>query len=105
MSSARSRAKKKGLEFNITSKDVVIPEYCPILGLKLERAPYGSRAGQPQSPSIDRLDATKGYIPGNVWVISRKANIIKTDATLDELVKVGEWAALTRARKGLIVLV
>lgn len=99
VSSAKMRAKKKNLEFSITKYDIHIPEYCPILGIKLERASYGSKAGQPQSPSIDRIDSTKGYIPGNVWVISRQANMIKTNATLEQLIIVGNWA-----REALVVL-
>jgi hypothetical protein len=37
--------------------------------------------------SLDRVDNTKGYIPGNVRVISRKANIMKADLTVDLLEK------------------
>jgi hypothetical protein len=37
--------------------------------------------------SLDRVDNTKGYIPGNVRVISRKANLMKSSLTLDVLEK------------------
>jgi hypothetical protein len=96
------RAKSKKLEFTITVKDITIPEICPILGITLERAPYGTRASQPQSPTLDRIDSSKGYRRGNVQVISRRANMIKSDATLDEIVLAGQWAQ--RAREGLVVL-
>ena len=83
--SAKSRSKKRRMDFNIEVSDIVIPEYCPILKVKLE---YGhSRYG----PTLDRIDPTKGYVKGNVWVISFKANSMKNDATPDELKLFAEW--------------
>jgi hypothetical protein len=38
-----------------------------------------------ESPTLDRIDNSKGYIVGNVWVISMRANRLKSDATVDEL--------------------
>ena len=72
-SRAKYRAKQKGLDFNITKEDIVIPDTCPLLGIPME------------SPSLDRIDSTKGYTKGNVWVISNRANTLKNDATLSEL--------------------
>jgi hypothetical protein len=54
-------------------------------GLKLERITDGSRKKGAGTPSLDRIDSSLGYVKGNVWVISWRANHIKTDATLDEL--------------------
>ena len=42
------------------------------------------------SPSIDRIDPSKGYTKDNVWVISRRANTIKSNATVDEVEKVAQ---------------
>lgn len=79
---ARNRAKKKGMEFTITIADVVIPAVCPILGISIDLG--GTRSAWENSPSLDRIDNTKGYVPGNVWVISYRANTIKSYGTAEE---------------------
>ena len=40
---------------------------------------------QPNSPSLDRIDPTKGYVKGNVMMMSALANRMKQDATLKQL--------------------
>lgn len=82
---AKYRAKKKGLPFNLTARDLWIPEYCPILGLKLERG-----VGRPHanSPSLDRVKPELGYVRGNVNVISHRANTLKGAGTLEEFEKI-----------------
>ena len=84
---AKKRAKARNLEFNITIDDFNIPKLCPLLGIELYLNVGNGRAFD-NSPSLDRIDSSKGYIPGNVWVISTKANRIKSDATLEELEKI-----------------
>ncbi len=79
---AKSRAKLKGVPFTITYDDIVIPEFCPVFGIKLEFNKGGPKAN---SPSLDRIIPELGYVPGNVQVISHRANTIKNDATLEEL--------------------
>lgn len=82
---ARLRAKARVLEFDLTLEDIVVPEVCPILGISLFREKVRGREKTSNSPSLDRKDPTKGYIKDNVWVISWRANRIKSNATLDEL--------------------
>lgn len=78
-------AKKKKIPFNLTKEDIVIPNYCPVLGIKLE---YGQGSPIDNSPSVDRIIPKKGYTKGNIQIISLKANRIKTDATIEEIEKV-----------------
>jgi hypothetical protein len=88
---AKNRAIKYNLSVDISLEDIVIPECCPILGLKLERKLGVGYGGQDASPSLDRIDNSLGYIKGNVWVISQKANAMKSNATKEELIKFANW--------------
>lgn len=81
--SAKKRAKARNVPFDISPDDIVIPEYCPVLGIKLSL----NRGGgfKPSSPSVDRRIPALGYVKGNIRVISYRANEVKRDATLEEL--------------------
>lgn len=84
---AKKRAIENKLEFNLEVSDIVIPEICPVLGIKLERLEK-RHAG---SPSLDRIDNTKGYIKCNICVISWRANALKKDATVGELLLISAY--------------
>jgi len=87
-SGARKRAEEKGLDFNLTFEDIVIPDVCPMLGIPLVRAKGRVRS---HSPTLDRIIPRKGYVRGNIQVISHRANTIKTDATAEELRLVADY--------------
>lgn len=93
LSRAKSRAKKKGIAFNIDKSDIDVPIICPILGIPIiKEYKKGTNGGpSPNSPSLDRVDNSKGYIKGNVRVISHKANTMKHNATPLELIRFAEW--------------
>jgi hypothetical protein len=94
VNAARARCKKSGLEFNITVDDFEIPDNCPLLGIPLFVA-EGRRAVKSNSASLDRIDSSKGYTKENIWVISFKANTMKSDSTLDEFIMMAEnWKKL-----------
>jgi hypothetical protein len=81
---SKHRAKIAGIPFNITLEDIRIPELCPVLGFPL--IPHQGRRGyHPNSPSLDRIIPALGYTKGNVRVISARANLLKNDATTEEL--------------------
>jgi hypothetical protein len=84
LKSAKQRSVKYNHEFNIDLTDIIIPEYCPLLGIKIEPR-EGGHGPKDSSPSLDRIDNTKGYIKGNVWVISWLANKMKATATNEQL--------------------
>jgi hypothetical protein len=83
---SRKRSKKKGMEHTLTIDDLysMYTDTCPISGVALlwER---GHGKPQENSPSLDRIDSTRGYTPDNTWLISYRMNRIKNDATIEEL--------------------
>lgn len=78
----KKSAKQRGLDFDLTHEDIVIPEFCPVFRTRLE---FGIGRRSYNSPSVDRIDTTKGYVKGNIQIISWRANDLKRDATLPEL--------------------
>ena len=77
-------SRERGLEFNLELEDIIIPTFCPLLGIRLtfEFTPETRDSYY----SIDRIDSTKGYVKGNVQVMSLKANTMKNSATHEELI-------------------
>jgi hypothetical protein len=81
---AKRRALINGVPFNLRPSDIVIPHVCPLLGISIAPA-AGNRRVLDTSPSVDRIRPELGYVHGNVWVISHRANRAKSDLTLAEL--------------------
>lgn len=79
---AKKRAEQKNIAFNIEISDIIIPNKCPLLNIDIHQQIGGA---SDCSPSLDRIDTTKGYVKGNIKVISRLANIMKAHATIEQL--------------------
>lgn len=81
---AKWRSYKRGEVCDLEEADIVIPVNCPILGVELTKeGRYG--------PTLDRKDSSKGYVKDNIWVISKLANMMKSDSTPEEQRKFAEW--------------
>ena len=89
--SAKSRATKKQRDFDLVLEDIVIPKHCAVFGTLLT------------DPSIDRIDSNQGYVKGNIRIISRRANQLKNNATVEEMAMV--LADLLRLRAGACELI
>lgn len=81
---ARSRAKGRGLPFEIEDEDVVWNDICPVLGIPIHYEERKGRGGDDNSPSLDRIENVLGYVKGNVRLISNRANKLKNRMTKDE---------------------
>ncbi len=84
LNSARQRAREYGCEFDLTVEDIVIPEECPILRVPMV---HGTLTG----PSLDRVHPDRGYVRGNVAVMSRTANRMKQNATPEVLRRLADF--------------
>lgn len=87
---AKSRARIRNTEFNIEFNDIIIPQFCPILGIELKEF-SGKSGGKNESPALDRIIPSKGYIKGNVRVISHLANMMKSCADNEQLINFAKW--------------
>ena len=81
--SAKQRAKMFGIQFTIGVADIEIPTHCPILGIKLGSIWAGKINNS--TPSIDRINPVKGYIKGNIAVVSYRGNRLKSDASQKDI--------------------
>lgn len=90
----QTKSERLNIEFDLTLDDIIIPDVCPILGIPLR---FGNRdkgytqSADESSPSLDRIDPDGGYIKSNVLVISWRANRLKGNASIEELIKLAEF--------------
>jgi hypothetical protein len=85
---ARFRATQSSVPFTITLEDIWVPDRCPVLGIRLTASE--GRATD-ASPSLDRILPSKGYVPGNIVVVSNRANWLRGNATTEELCRIAEF--------------
>jgi hypothetical protein len=97
---AKERADKSGIPFDIELGDILIPDHCPVLGIKIDTS-LGRGRRQPDSPSLDKFIPEKGYTKGNIQVISWRANWLKNNGTVEEWIKIAEWCKQEDVRRRL----
>lgn len=79
------RATRDKILFNLSEEDIIIPDRCPVLGTEFVYGDYQL------TYSIDRIIPELGYTKGNIIIVSNKANMIKNNATPDEILAVGNF--------------
>ena len=90
IASAKIRAKRDNLPFALTFEYMcgLVRTHCPVLGLTFN---YQATEFSADSPSLDKFIPSLGYVPGNVTIISRRANTMKQDASLEEVEALAMW--------------
>lgn len=88
----RSRSRRKNKDkILITTEDLKIQwnkqnGICPYTGVKLEHPKY-TKNNFIYTASLDRIDSSKGYIPGNIQFISITANYAKSDMSHELMIE------------------
>jgi hypothetical protein len=90
-SAIKNRAITDNLPFDLELSDVYpFPTHCEVFGIELMKKK--GRGPSLNSPTIDRMIPARGYVKGNVRIISQRANLLKRDRSLEELVILGQQA-------------
>ena len=88
--SAKKRSARMDLPFDLDTAYIesIAPEHCPVFGWELR---YGGGEKTKDTASLDRIDSSRGYVRGNVQIISLLANLMKSDASPEELLAFSRW--------------
>lgn len=91
-------AKRRNLDFDLDYTDIKLPKYCPLLGIELNYSNHKNHKllnlgdnyvdlgfNDPTKASVDRIDNNKGYVKGNIIILSRLANAMKNEASFEQL--------------------
>ena len=91
LSNSRIRAQKKSIPHTIDASylEKIWPKdnKCPVLGNKFEMG-YKNGKSKNLSPSLDRIIPKKGYVYGNLVIVSDIVNRLKSDAKLEDMEKI-----------------
>ena len=74
---------RKGL--SIADYKALVVTHCPLLGVELNYTKYSGNTAPNNYATLDKIDPDKGYVLGNVQIVSFRANTLKNSATLEEL--------------------
>ena len=75
LATIKSKCKKNNISFDLELSDIVIPKNCPKTGIPL--VVHTERGKFYDTPSVDRVDPSKGYTKNNIQIVSLWYNIAK----------------------------
>ena len=107
--SCKTSARIKKVPFDLTFeylKELGIPKICPVLGIPIEllsneMSKENLKFRSPNSPSIDRFYPEKGYVQGNIQIISWRANNLKRNGSPEDWIKLADWCDEENVRRKL----
>lgn len=91
---ALRRAAKEGLPFDKDLAQHLVaqpPKNCRCCGIELDYSTGNGNTRRRRSPSLDRLVPSHGYTKMNVRVLCHRCNVLKSDSSLEELLRVVEY--------------
>ena|ERR1035437_6680610 len=92
---ARRRARKQKVPFDLKISDIIVPKFCPVLGMELKVTRYRKNDA---TPTLDRIIPSLGYVKENIRVISFRANQVKSNGTIEEHQKIIDYMKKHRDR-------
>lgn len=94
LSAAKQRSKKRDIPFSLTRSKVeeALRLGCPVFGFPFD--PSGARAMR-GAATADRFNPVLGYTDENTYIVSDLVNLIKQDASAEEVLRVALWMYAT----------
>ena len=90
-SNAKIRSKQDGRIFDVSTEYLksIFPKdsRCPVLGVKFDMS-YKKGGVRKYSPTVDKIIPEKGYVEGNLIIVSHIVNRLKSDANYEEMEKI-----------------
>lgn len=101
VSMARYRAKQKGLPFTLTDEDTARLQWVIDLGrCQVTGIPFNLDDGKTwDSPSLDRIDSTRGYTPENTRVVLYCVNVMANLWGEEKILKIADALRATRMQQ------
>jgi len=94
---AKRRARDQSIPCNLTIEylESLVISHCPITKepLDWERRQVVNDHPTPNSPSLDRVIPSLGYVPGNCAFLSHRGNAIKSNGTIEEHCRIVKYMA------------
>ena len=94
MNAAKHRSRKQGTpcDLDIQFMRSLYTPTCPALGIPLN---WNSKKISRNSPTLDKFFPELGYTKANVRIISHKANSMKNDGDVQDILNLAVWAVST----------
>jgi hypothetical protein len=93
LSKVKRRSLDRGYPFDLDVEHLreLWTGFCPIFGFEIKIGQTGTGHALYDSAALDRKIPSLGYVKGNVIWLSTKANLIKQNATAEEVMAVAIW--------------
>lgn len=98
----KRRAKDYGVECSITASDLNYPKNCECCGSEMEIGTKPNGYPTKNSPSVDRIDPSKGYTQENIGFLCYRCNVLKKDGSIEEFEKIISYMRNKHSMKNIL---